>query len=306
MPSQINELTKQPETKPISQEQLIAEVNGIYAGVESRCIDLEASLDDNPDSPRLTNGQWQALFNLHQALLHEHHDFFLASQHPYAGPALHRLASKYDMPARIWRHGIHSFLELLRNRPPESMEYMLSFIYLAYNITALLYEAVPAFEDTWSECLGDLSRYIMAVKDNDIYDRNVWTAVSRSWYSKASDKAPTTGRLYHHFAILARPDVTAQLFYYFKSLTVAIPFKDTRKNITLFDDTHTEILPVNKAFIQVYGVFFTNKNDHLLEGARHEFLSSLDLTIARSTASGSSLATRSPSPTSRPCLVMEP
>ncbi|KAF2433994.1 hypothetical protein EJ08DRAFT_582769 [Tothia fuscella] len=59
--------------------------------------------------------------------LHEHHDFFLASQHPSASPALRRLATKYTMPARMWKHGIHSFLELLRYRLPESLEFMISF-----------------------------------------------------------------------------------------------------------------------------------------------------------------------------------
>src|SRR4051812_46843301 len=62
---------------------------------------------------QLNNEQWQALIALHRTLLHEHHDFFLASQHPSANPALRRLVSKYAMPARMWRHGIHSFLELL-------------------------------------------------------------------------------------------------------------------------------------------------------------------------------------------------
>lgn len=33
------------------------------------------------------------------------------------------------------------------------MEHMLAFIYLAYNMMALLYEIVPAFEDTWIKCL---------------------------------------------------------------------------------------------------------------------------------------------------------
>ncbi|KAH8743989.1 hypothetical protein F5883DRAFT_386086, partial [Diaporthe sp. PMI_573] len=53
---------------------------------------------------------------LHRTLLHEHYDFFLASQHPSASPALRRLASKYAMPVRMWRHGVHSFIELLRQR----------------------------------------------------------------------------------------------------------------------------------------------------------------------------------------------
>lgn len=156
-------LIKQPETRPISQEQLVAEVKGIYAGlvmVESKCIEVDnAQSSTTESSPKLNNEQWQALIALHRTLLHEHHDFFLASQHPSASPALRRLASKYAMPARMWRHGIHSFLELLRHRLPASLEHMLTFIYLAYSMMALLYETVPTFEDTWIECLGDLGRY---------------------------------------------------------------------------------------------------------------------------------------------------
>lgn len=154
-------LIKQPETRPISQEQLVAEVKGIYAGlmmVESKCIEVDNAQSSQNDT-KLNNEQWQALIALHRTLLHEHHDFFLASQHPSASPALKRLASKYAMPARMWRHGIHSFLELLRHRLPGSLEHMLTFIYLAYSMMALLYETVPAFEDTWIECLGDLGRY---------------------------------------------------------------------------------------------------------------------------------------------------
>jgi hypothetical protein len=51
---------------------------------------------------------------IHRTLLHEHHNFFLASQHPSVTPALDVLATKYAMPARMWSHGIHSFLELFR------------------------------------------------------------------------------------------------------------------------------------------------------------------------------------------------
>lgn len=83
----------------------------------------------------------------------------------------------------------------------------MTFIYLAYSMMALLYETVPAFEETWIECLGDLGRYRMAIEDDNMSDREVWTSVSRHWYSKASDKSPSTGRLYHHLAILARPNV---------------------------------------------------------------------------------------------------
>jgi hypothetical protein len=219
-------------------------VKGIYAGlamVEAKCIEVDkkqamlAEAHSNSHS-KLNNEQWQALIAQHRTLLHEHHDFFLASQHPSASPALRRLASKYAMPARMWRHSTHSFLELLRHRIPASLDHMLAFIYLAYSMMALLYETVPAFEDTWIECLGDLGRYIMAIEDDDIQDREVWTGVARHWYAKASDKAPTTSKLYHHLAILARTNALQQLFYYAKSLCVVVPFTCARESIlTLFE-----------------------------------------------------------------------
>ncbi|ESZ94548.1 hypothetical protein SBOR_5038 [Sclerotinia borealis F-4128] len=290
----------QPETRPISQEQLVAEVKGIYAGlvmVEAKCIEVDnkqATLaqGDPPTQPKLNNEQWQALIALHRTLLHEHHDFFLASQHPSASPALRRLASKYAMPARMWRHGIHSFLELLRHRLPASLDHMLAFIYLAYSMMALLYETVPAFEDTWIECLGDLGRYRMAIEDDDIRDRDVWTGVARHWYSKASDKAPTTGRLYHHLAILARPNALQQLYYYAKSLCVLVPFTSARESIlTLFDPVlnaengqgQYRLPPLDTAFIRAHGHLFTNRNMERFEPAVKEFLGLLDTQIGRVT-----------------------
>nr|CEG04495.1 unnamed protein product [Fusarium clavum] len=116
-------MMSQPETRPISQDQLAAEVRGIYAGlvpVETKYIEVDNTDTANNNSKidsKLNNEQWQALIALHRTLLHEHHDFFLASQYPSASPALRRLATKSTMPARMWRHGIHSFLELLRHSP---------------------------------------------------------------------------------------------------------------------------------------------------------------------------------------------
>ncbi|KAF4989226.1 hypothetical protein FGRMN_9239 [Fusarium graminum] len=287
-----SKIMRQPETRPISQDQLVAEVKGIYAGlvmVETKCIEVDNAQSSNTDAKsKLNNEQWQALIALHRTLLHEHHDFFLASQHPSASPALRRLASKYAMPARMWRHGIHSFLELLRHRLPASLEHMLTFLYLAYSMMALLYETVPAFEDTWIECLGDLGRYRMAIEDDDIRDREVWTGVSRHWYSKASDKSPTTGRLYHHLAILARPNALQQLYYYTKSLCVPIPFSSARESImTLFDpvlnNSPTRLAPVDAAFVRAHGILFSGKSQDQLEESMKHFIEQLDGHIARST-----------------------
>ncbi|KAF5132832.1 EST/SMG-like protein 1 [Metarhizium anisopliae] len=278
----------QPDTRSISSDQLAAEVNGIYAGLvllESKSIEYDSTQKETD----LSQGQYHALISLHRSLLHEHHDFLLASQHPSASAALRRLASKYFMPARMWRHGIHSFLELLRRKLPGSLEHMLTFIYIAYTMMALLYETVPTFEDTWIECLGDLGRYRMAVEDDDIRDREIWTGVSRFWYTKASDKIPMTGRLYHHLAILARPNALQQLYYYAKSLCVPVPFPSARDSVmTLFDpllnanpSASQRLEPVDVAFVRVHGILFSGTHEDQLEPAVKQFLELLDNRIGR-------------------------
>ena len=208
-------MVKQPDSRPISQSQLAAEVKGIYSGlvmVENKCVNVvntqnqamqQAESGDEQAQYSLKIDHFQALIALHRTLLHEHHDFFHASQHPSAGPAIRDLALRYSMPARMWKHGIHNFLELLRHRLPESLDYMLAFIYLAYQMMALLYETVDSFEETWIECLGDLGRYRMAIEDEDLRDREVWTGVARFWYMKAVDKNPGIGRLYRRFTNVA-------------------------------------------------------------------------------------------------------
>jgi hypothetical protein len=266
--------------------------------VETKCIHVDRAqasaaqeADSDPHS-KLANDHWQALIALHRTLLHEHHDFFLASQHPSASPGLRRLASKYSMPARMWKHGIHSFLELLRRRLPDSLDYMLAFIYLAYQMMALLYETVPAFEDTWIECLGDLGRYRMAIEDEDVHDREIWAGVARSWYSKAADKNPTVGRLYHHLAILARPNALQQLYYYARSLTSVKPFASARESIlTLLDPilgrastSYSHASPIDTNFIQAHAILFEKLPQSQFEEALIAFHSQLDIHIGRISA----------------------
>ena len=309
----------QPETRPITHDQLVVEVKGIYAGlvmVEAKCIDVDekqaaaaqrvaarksgqeglkqASQDSDPSHESdLTREQWQALIALHKTLLHEHHDFFLASQHPSASPALSRLAAKYSMPARMWRHGIHAFLEVLRQRLPESLEHMLAFIYIAYSMMALLYETVPAFEDTWIECLGDLGRYRMAIEDSDQKNREVWTGVAQFWYGKAADKSPSVGRLYHHLAILARQYTLQQLSLYLRALTCTLPFESAKGSImTLFKpildgrvSESNKPSSVEIIFIKSHGLLFTNRSNEGYTHCVQELLNGLmDSYIGRVTA----------------------
>ncbi|KAG4428848.1 hypothetical protein IFR05_015669 [Cadophora sp. M221] len=282
----------------LSQEQLVAEVKGIYAGlvmVEAKCIEVDnkqALALSSGSSTTLNNDQWQALIAVHRCLLHEHHDFFLASQHPSASPALRRLASNYAMPERMWRHGIHSFLELLRHHLPYSLDHMLAFIYLAYSMMALLYETVPAFGDTWIESLAELARYRMAIEDDNTRVRGHWAGVGQHWYSKASQRAPTTGRLYHHLAILARPNALKQLFLYSKSLCVAIPFHSARESILrLFesilaannepDHEYSRSPALNMAFVRAHRLILTNQDLDHFEPTCQDFILLLENQLAR-------------------------
>lgn len=255
----------QPKTHLITPSQLVNEVKGLYAGlamVETKCMEIDSEKTAKNGSPdRLEDDQWRALLALHQALLNEYHDFLLATQHPLASPSLRRVAQKYAIPARMWRHGIYTFLEILRHRLPASREYMITFIYMAYSMVGVLYETVPAFEDTWIECLGDLSRYRMAIEEDSLDTRDAWTKVSRHWYSMASGNAPNTGRLYHHLAIIARPFVITQMFYYVKSLCVLAPFASTRESITtvfdpVFKAPMQHLLPVDVAFLRAHAILF--------------------------------------------------
>ena len=291
------ELLLQPETRPISHDQLFLEVKGIYAGllmVESKCIEVDsrqskAALERDPSRPtKLSDEQWQALISLHKTLLHEHHDFFLASQHPSANPALSKLPEHYSMPARMWRHGIHSFLEVLRHRLPESLDHMLAFIYIAYSMVALLYETVSSFESTWIECLGDLGRYRMAIED-DMRDREVWSGVARFWYGKGADKDPDQGRLYHHLAILARHSSLQQLSLYSKALTCVTPFESARSSImTLFspilngkDSLYLRSIPFETMFIKVHGMLFSGTALESYDSSLSRLIDLLDRYITR-------------------------
>ncbi|KAI7493516.1 hypothetical protein KC367_g8577 [Hortaea werneckii] len=226
-------LLSQPEALPISQDQLAAEVKGIYAGlimVESKCINIDAAQASECPT-KLAREQWQALVALHRTLLYEHYDFLMATQHPFATDELKALPARYCMPARMWKHAIHSFLEVLRHRRPDSQEYMLAFVYLTYQMMALLLETVPSFEDTWVECLGDLARYRMAIEeDRDLYSH--WAGVASSWYIRATDKHPEAGRLYHHLGILERPSLQ-KFACYGKSQTCVIPFPNTKDSMSL-------------------------------------------------------------------------
>ena len=87
------------------------------------------------------------------------------------------------MPARMWRHVIHAFLEVLRCRLPEF------FIYIVYAVMALLCKTVLRLKTRGSSAwllsllmiliyleastIGNSSRYRMAINNNESKHREV-------------------------------------------------------------------------------------------------------------------------------------
>ncbi|KAJ6022028.1 DNA/RNA-binding domain E.t1.c1-type [Penicillium herquei] len=282
---------KQLETNIITEEQLINEVRVIYKGltlVEQKCKDIDE--EQIKSQTELTAPQWVALISLHRTLLYEHHDFLLASQHPSASPLLTRLADQYYMPARMWRHGIHSFLEVMRQQLPKSMDFLLSYIYVSYSMISLLLESVGAFKETWMECLGDLARYRMAIEESDMGHRETWAGISRYWYNQDALIIPEQGRIQHHLAVLARPDGLRQIFHYTKALVSVIPFENAQESIALlFKPTNNKGKegmerrqnPMIAAFIATHGILFTGGSKEQFPILAKRFLSFLRRELPR-------------------------
>ena len=193
------------------------------------------------------------------------------------------------MPARMWRHGIHSFLELLRHRLPESLDHMLAFVYFAYSMMALLMESVPSFVETWIESLSDRAQHRTAIEEIDMHDSEIWSGCTKMWYKKAADKSPTVGRIQYHLAALARPNIVEQLFYYSKAILSWLPFPDAKESVLLHFNpflqepgTVGQKHPtVEAAFIMFHQVLFVHGHWDLCQINMDPFLSDLDIHVGR-------------------------
>ncbi|KAF2278984.1 uncharacterized protein EI97DRAFT_484742, partial [Westerdykella ornata] len=283
------DLLFRPDSRLVSQKHMMLEVQNIYARltmVENQCITVEGQT--TKPSGIQPPFSWQWLTALHITLLHEHCDFFLALQYPSLPPTFHGLAIRYDMPARLWRHGVGSFLKLLRRCHPESNEYMISFVYRALQILTWLYEAVPAFQDSWMEYLGDLAQYPMTFTQ----DREPWLRVARYWYCKAANMNPSIGHLYHHLGVIARPNALQELYYFARSLTCVERFKLARDSILkLLDDpieglpsnSFSHVPPIHRSYIQAHGVLLKKLSPQTFEDAKFAFQNQLDSYIGRVT-----------------------
>lgn len=155
-------------------------------------------------------------------------------------------------------------------------------------LLTLVVEVVENVVNTWCRA---------RIEDDDIRVREVWRSVTRLWYSTAPDKAPTTGRLYHHLSILAR---LYQLIFYVKDLTVDFPSQ--REHImSLLHQTWQNYLKslriVEVALVKCHSTPFRHTCGEKFEVTGGEFLRSLGV----DPVSNKTLEQKAP-----PILRMEP
>jgi hypothetical protein len=159
-----NKFVFQPESRPISQEQVGPEVKVIYAGsamVEAKCIEYEdeATQLKGDSQLQLNDGEWQAIIALHRNLLHEHHDFFLASQHRSATAASNKLAVGYATSTRMHWHELYSFSDKSWYSLFTSIDHTMTSTRLSDPTITLLHESLSTYNDSQYEHSGNPSLY---------------------------------------------------------------------------------------------------------------------------------------------------
>ncbi|EXJ95093.1 hypothetical protein A1O1_00212 [Capronia coronata CBS 617.96] len=110
-----------------------------------------------------------------------------------------------------------------------------------------------------------------------------------TWYNRAADRSPTTERIQHHLAVLARPNIVRQQFHYSKALTSGIPFVNARNSIMLLFSPFLEKseLAIQKyprfenSFVTAGGVLFTRGWIHEYCVHATQYISELDSHISR-------------------------
>ena len=155
----------------ISLEELSREVHGFreeLSELEAKCVDrhkeLYAARQTTNPAKRLdlSASEWRSFRELHQHLLGTYHDFFTTSHHPSATEDLRNIAQHDDIPDKLLKIGIYSFLDIARYELPESLEHMLTHISYAHRLLQTLLEGVSVYRGVWLEGTRQLTWYTLS------------------------------------------------------------------------------------------------------------------------------------------------
>ncbi|KAG8857607.1 hypothetical protein FRB96_005625 [Tulasnella sp. 330] len=146
------------------------------AKAESKILAEGDTVEEEPDSRNAafapqsleSDEKWARLVKEHKNLVELYHNFLSFASRPQTPASLHPLPAKYNIPGRLWNHGVQRLLSALRRASLTSvaaLEQLESFIIYAYGFYCSLMEEVPfsEFRVLWLEALGDLARYKMHV-----------------------------------------------------------------------------------------------------------------------------------------------
>lgn len=247
---------------------------------ENKCIGFDK---ERPESTiHLPCHRWQALLTIYKHLLNEHEQFVYMSRMPSASAAIRDFLRNYEMLDRMWRYGIYSPLEILRQSLPGSLVHMLHFIDHVSSTLNRILVFDPALEVILYEQLGDVTRYRMAVERQD---RKHWAGISRYWYRKAADRNPNIGRIQHSLAVLSHSDALQKLFYLTKAFVCVQPLDGSRATIDIFFN-HWKGLALQRDsmathFVVAHSVLLTDGSGEQLETLTNDFMSLLPMYIQR-------------------------
>ncbi|OJD09626.1 hypothetical protein AJ78_09007 [Emergomyces pasteurianus Ep9510] len=147
-PPPVTPMVREPIIRQLTHPELVKKVRGIHYSLV--VIELLCQEEDSKVKglQKLTNTQYAYLIKCHRALL-------------------------------LWAVAILPLLEIMRSRLPDGLEHMIEFIHHAFNMLVLILETVPRFKSVWLQCLGDISRYRMAIEVESEDERRVWSEIAR-------------------------------------------------------------------------------------------------------------------------------
>ncbi|KKZ60803.1 hypothetical protein EMCG_04520 [[Emmonsia] crescens] len=230
----VTPMISQFSTPSIKYEELVEEVRRYYRGIvdiERKCQRVHESMKDLKE---LTSKQWIFLMSWHLALFHEHHCFYMSSQHPSTCDRLLALAANYNIPSRMRKIGICPLLKFMWTRLPNNREHMIRFIHHAYDMMIGFVETVPRFKEAWFEVLGILGWSRMAIEDEE-KNRKLWAGVARYWFQKGLEENHGIGVLHCHLAKCVT-GIVHRLFYHTKSFVCIQRAEDREASIKRFFD----------------------------------------------------------------------
>lgn len=235
----LDTLLRQPETRPMSHNQLVDEVRGIYAGLlmaDAQCIDVDkthygtsagrmSSLDVRF---RSEDNQWLPLEEHQKERCNSHNNCSPTLQHPLKTNDSNTptCSSKFS---QTWQPSILSSFG--------DLGVLLAFAILRF-CEADGRRELQAFEDSWIECLEDSGRYRVAMDEDKRRDREVWSDVARLWYTKAAESNSNLRRSpsHNHLNTLASRYRPAHWLLSLSETSAMAPFHSTEPDKTPIRD----------------------------------------------------------------------